>query len=365
MNITSYNITDVTYHYIGLRALGCASAYSDRSQQTDAISRNVLKFVNDKALRLMLPEPRSSFGTVGERVCQELVHLRFACSNSKGYELTDSGEKALRLLTYRQYAELRRLMISMHLRTYDNLRAIIQKHLEVGAVWRPIVTAGLVGSVDYLSGLLKPTFGNDADEAASAFSNGHKVLSPKKTEDWLHGKVIARLMPNEKIAVSIFRSICSRLASLRLLNVRRAKTGKSSELEFAKSYSPCVQGSPVRPWHAPMDVALANGENYQIHLSEPNLKDASQRTVLLEALEGAFSEMSPVGGYYDIPDLRDSVCERLMLPEPAFDEGLNILLDLRPSVLSAGLRYEGISSQRKPLVRNRGDVQIYNLIRRT
>lgn len=365
MNITSYNITDVTYHYIGLRTLGCASAYSGRSQQTDAISRNVLKFVNDKALRLMLPEPRSSFGTVGERVCQELVHLQFASSHSKGYELTDLGEKVLHLLAYRQYKDLRRLMISMHLRTYDNLRAIVQKHLEVGAVWRPIVTAGLVGSVDYLRGLLKQTFGSDAGEEVSALSNGHKVLSPKKTEDWLQGKVIARLMPSEKITVSIFRSICSRLTSLRLLNMRRAKAGTSLELEFAKSYSPCVQGSPVRPWHEPMDVALANGENYQIHLSEPNLKDASQKTILLETLDEAFSEMSPVGGYYDIPDLRDLVCERLMLPEPAFDEGLNILLDLRPSVLSAGLRYEGISSHRKPLVRSRGDVQIYNLVRRT
>lgn len=365
MNITSYNITDVTYHYIGLRTLGCTSAYSGRSRQTDAISRNVLKFVNDKALRLMLPEPRSSFGTVGERVCQELVHLQFACSNSKGYELTDLGKKALHLLACRQYTELRRLMISMHLKTYDNLRTIIQKHLEVGEVWRPIVTARLIGSVDYLRGLLKPTFKSDTDEATSAISSGQKALSPKKTEDWLHGQVIAHLMPNERITVSIFRSICSRLASLRLLNMRRTKAGKSLELEFAKSYSPCVQGSSVRPWHELMNVALANGENYEIHLSEPNLKDATQKTIFLKTLDEAFSEMSPIGGYYDIPDLRDSVCERLMFPEPAFDEGLNILLDLRPSVLSAGLRYEGISSQRKPLVRSRGDVQIYNLIRRT
>ena len=57
MNITSYNVTDVSYHYIGLRVLAGTPYAADRNQQIEAISRSVLKFVTDRALRLMLPEP--------------------------------------------------------------------------------------------------------------------------------------------------------------------------------------------------------------------------------------------------------------------------------------------------------------------
>lgn len=58
MNITSYNVTDVGYHYIGLRVLDGMGTTAERSQQIEAISSNVRKFVSDRALRLMLPEPR-------------------------------------------------------------------------------------------------------------------------------------------------------------------------------------------------------------------------------------------------------------------------------------------------------------------
>ena len=51
MNITSYNITDVSYHYIGLRVLKGMGGKSERGHQTVAISRSVLKYVSDKALR--------------------------------------------------------------------------------------------------------------------------------------------------------------------------------------------------------------------------------------------------------------------------------------------------------------------------
>jgi hypothetical protein len=51
-----------------------------------AISRSVLKYARDKALRLMLPEPKSTFETVGERICQELAHFRFLeATDGRGY----------------------------------------------------------------------------------------------------------------------------------------------------------------------------------------------------------------------------------------------------------------------------------------
>ena len=68
MRITSYNITDISYHYIGLRVLAGLPSTARREEQTNAISRNVLKYVSDKALRLMLPEPKGTFEIVGEKV---------------------------------------------------------------------------------------------------------------------------------------------------------------------------------------------------------------------------------------------------------------------------------------------------------
>ena len=51
MNITSYNVTDVGYHYIGLRVLAALPSSARRDEQTETISRSIRKYVNDKALR--------------------------------------------------------------------------------------------------------------------------------------------------------------------------------------------------------------------------------------------------------------------------------------------------------------------------
>ena len=83
MNISSYNITDVTYHYIGLRVLANSPEDTGRTIQVREISRNVQKFVTDKALRLMLSQPGGTFQGTGEKVCQELVHFRFARSSGE------------------------------------------------------------------------------------------------------------------------------------------------------------------------------------------------------------------------------------------------------------------------------------------
>ena len=59
MKISSYIINDIAYHYIGVRVLdGMAGQNTTRAEQIAAISRNAYKYVSDKALRLMLPEPR-------------------------------------------------------------------------------------------------------------------------------------------------------------------------------------------------------------------------------------------------------------------------------------------------------------------
>ncbi len=361
MNITSYNTADVSYHYIGLRVLDAMQKNSGRSNQVETISRSVLKYVYDKALRLMLPEPKGRFETVGEKVCQELVHFQFARSTSAGYELTEAGKEALSLLASRKYMELRRLMVATHLRTYDNLRAVVQTHLEVKSVWRPIVTPKVLGAEGNLRKMLEPTFGKDATAEVAILTNGYMGESPKKLESILHSKIIKRIVPNHKIAVPIFTAICNRLVSLRLLNIRRENC---QGLEFTKSYSPCTPQSPPLPWYMPLRISLGQSETFNIYLCEPDLADASHQDILLGAVDKAFCKLSPEGGYYDIPELRDWVCEHLMIPEAAFDDGLNFLLDRMPPVLSVGLRYQGISGQRKPLVRNRRDTQIYNLVRR-
>lgn len=362
MNISSYNITDVGYHYIGLRVLAGLAATSRREEQTGAISRSVLKYVNDKALRLMLPEPKGTFETVGEKVCQELVHFQFANSVRGAYELTEAGREVLRLLDGRRHVELRRLMASVQLRTYDNLRAVVQRHLEIGCIWRPIVETSQLATEGYIQRLLEPTFNGDAPAVAAAVLEGLQVKSRKTVENALRERILQRTFPDMSVREALFRALCDRLISLRLLNIMKVS---GQGYEFTKSYSPCVAMSPPQSWYMHLNVPLSSGESFTIYFCEPDMADKASQHKLLVALDAAFSELKPQAGYYDLPAVRDLVCERLRIPEAAFDEGVNYLLDAQPSPLTLGLHYEGISGRRKPLARNRETTQIYNLVRRT
>ncbi len=360
MKISSYNITDVAYHYIGLRVLAGLPATARREDQTSAISRSVLKYVSDKALRLLLPEPTGTFETVGEKICQELVHFKFAQSVPRAYELTEDGRKALELLDNRNHVELRRLMARVHLQTYDNLRAVVRKYFEIESLWLPVVEASQLTSQDYIQHLLKPTFKEDAPEVATEILESLQSRSPKKVEDALRQRILRQMMPDMNL--SLFRALSDRLVSLRLLNIMKAS---AEGCEFARSYSPCVAASPPYKWYVKLDVLLSSGDTFIIYLCEPDMGDKNTQENLLIALNAAFSALSPQAGYYDLPEVRDFVCYYLKIPEASFDEGINHLLDLQPSPLTAGLRYDGISGRRKPLVRSQEVSQIHNLIRRT
>ena len=360
MNITSYNVTDVGYHYIGLRVLAGLPSTAQREEQTRTISRSVRKYAIDKALRLMLPEPRGTFDTAGGKICQELVHFEFARSVSRAYELTESGRAVLNLLENHQYQNLRRVMIEAHLKTYDNLRLVVQKHLELDGVWRPVVEASKVGDSEYIARLLEPTFGDAANEQATEVLSDLIDTNSSKLEDRLRNIVLKQILSGARISESLFRSMCNRLISLRLLNLMKSER---QGCEFDKSYTPCVDSYPAQQWYTPLEVHLKSGDSFTIHLCEPDIADSQTQDKLLQAIHGAFSGLNPMAGYYSLPDVRDAVCEHLKIPEAAFDECLNYLLDLPTNPFTMGLQYEGISSRRKPFVRDRGSVQIYNILR--
>jgi len=357
MKINSYNITDISYHYIGLRVLAGTPSSARREEQTNTISRSVLKYVSDRALRLMLPEPKGTFETVGEKICQELVHLKFAQSIKGAYRLSDDGRYALNLLNEGKVVDLRRLMAIVHLKTYDNLRAVVQKYLDEKYIWMPIIEAKQLATEDYIQ-LLKPTFNGDARTVAESILEKVQNKNPKKIEDALRESILHKVFPDLKISVPLFRSFCDRLVSLRLLNIKRVKG------EFAKSYSPCAINFPSNDWYVTLHVPIASDEIFKFYFCEPDMSKNSVQDKLITALDKAFSELPSEAGYYDLPDIRDFVCEYLRIPEAAFDEGINYLLDRKPAILTAGLHYEGISGRRKPLSRNRGTTQIYNLLRR-
>ena len=362
MNITSYNITDISYHYVGLRVLNGMPSTAKRGEQIEAISRSVLKLVRDRALRLMLPEPTGTFKTVGGKICQELSHFQFARSKSGRYELTQAGEEALYLLNSQQITDLRRLMVRVHLQTYDNLRVMVRTHLENGPILSPIVTSERLSQVDdYVQRLLEPTFGKDAGIIAAEVLDSLPRKSPSKIEDALRAKILGYIMPKQKMRTALFRAMSDRLISLRLLNKPRIVLRKC---EFDKTYSPCVIGVPQRPWYEILKIPLADGEFYEFYFCEPDMTKKDHQELLLEAIDKAFSILPMVSGYYDIPDLRDWVCKHLMIPEAAFDDGINRLLDRTPPLLSVGLHYDKITSQRKPLVRTSQTAQLHNLIRR-
>jgi hypothetical protein len=94
------------------------------------------------------------------------------------------------------------------------------------------------------------------------------------------------------------------------------------------------------------------------------MSDENTRKNFLAAVHKAFAKLTPTAGYFDLPEVRDTVSEYLRIPEAAFDEGLNRVLDLSPCPLTVGLTYEGTTGRRKPLVRDRGSTQIFNLVRK-
>ncbi len=361
MNISSHNITDVSYHYIGLRVLDGLTSASKRSEQIEAVSRSVLKFVSDRALRLMLDRPRGTYESTGEKIYQELVHFQFARLASGRYELTEEGRGALSLLNNQQYTDLRRLMVRVHLQTYDNLRVLVQTHLTTGAILSPIVKSPHLSEINYAEKFLKPTFDGIAGVKAKEALDNLPRKSPSKVEDALRAKILQHAMPSQKMGVALFRSMCDRLISLRLLNKSHISIGK---FDFEKTYSPCVTSEPSHSWYDSLQILLDNGELYEIYLCEPDMANKDHQELLLDAINKAFSELQSRVGYYDIPELRNWVCEYLMIPEAAFDDGLNRLLDRTPPLLSVGLQYDKITSQRKPLVRIGQTAQLHNLIRR-
>lgn len=360
MKITSFNVTDVGYHYIGLRVLA-AMPSAARDEQTQTISRSVLKFARDKAIRLMLPEPKSNYESVGEKVCQELAHFEFADGiRSKGYTLTDEGTRVLALLENKEFVELRRTMASVHLRTYSNLFAVVHTHITLGELLSPIVETGKQRDTSHISGLLTPTFDGTAETEATQILQQVQTDTPKAVENALRERILDKAVPG--LTLPIFRAMGDRLISLRLLNMIRVTNEYG---EFSKSYSPCTEGSGNRRWHNPLVLTIPNHGRYTICLSEPDMADRETREEFFTGVTAAFAALRSQAGYYDLPDVRDLVCQNLLIPEAAFDEGINALLDMKQPPVTLGLTYDRITGRRKPLVRARETTQIFNLITRS
>lgn len=361
MNITSYNINDVTFHYIALRVLQALPNTIAKETQLHIISKSIYRHICDRALRFMLPEPKGTYRSAGEKVCQELRHFGFVIA-TKGmpFRLTESGLDTLALLEGKRYTDLRRVMTSVHLKTYNNLRAVLLHHLDGKAVWRPVVEERHLSDENYIRRLLEPTFGATTLSHGKAIAELAENSGAKGVESKLTSVVLSHLFSNLKMKTALFRTLCDRLASLRLINIRRSPR---NGCEFLKTYSSCMSAGGQAPWYTALDLGDEGASNI-IFLCEPDMRKPDCQDAVLKALDVAFMELPAVGGYHAIPDLRDFVCERLMIPEAAFDEGVNGLLDRPQPVLSAGLGYERITAQRKPLVRKREDTQLHNLLRR-
>ena len=238
---------------------------------------------------------------------------------------------------------------------------VVKTHLVQNSIWRPVVGAENSVNREFLAFFLAPTFGAEADEQAEQLLLTLDGDGPKKVEDALNRLILRRAVPEMRIGVPMFRAMCDRLTSLRLLNQMRAYRNCC---EFLKSYSPCVDKAPSNDWYVFLDVRLASGEPFPIYLCEPDMAEEGARGEFLAAVYKSFEILTPTAGYFDLPEVRDTVSEHLRIPDAAFDEGLNRVLDLSSCPLTVGLTYEGTSGRRKPLVRDRGSTQIFNLIRK-
>lgn len=350
MNITSYNLTDVSYHYVGLRVVKASSGES-RDRLAERIGTAVQKLVMDRALRLMLPAPRGTFSSVGEKVLNELKHFGLTESAEKSIRLSEAGYAAWKLLENRQFVELRRLFARLHVETYTNLWAVVE-YLASGQVLLRPIKDGLDPS--RLSIAWKTFLPWEADSALLS-----EKITVKTAEDAITNRLLKRHFPKAKLTVPIFRSMCDRLASLRLINQSRII---ENEMDAFIVYGTC-SNLKTADWHRELHFA-AGGEMRALFLSEFALNSIGARAALLHALDVAFKSLKPEGGFFDLPDVRDRVCFALRIPEASFDEALVELLEESDSPVSMGLRYDRITGRRKPLTRQPGN-QIFNLVRPT
>ncbi|MBV8798188.1 MAG: hypothetical protein JO208_00025 [Alphaproteobacteria bacterium] len=360
VRISSFNINDVGYHYIGLRVLaGLTAEGASRKEQLQVISRNAYKYATDKALRLMLPEPKGTFDAIGEKICQELVQMKFAKLSRGGpYELAPNGLRAVQLLSERRYRELRRAMVSAHLGTYDNLRAVFERHLDLGPLWRPILEAGTPLTNADLDSIASVSF--SSDEMPVQLGSEIAGLPGKKAEDVIVAAMLARDLPSDRMGVALFRVLCDRLNSLRILNIRRAS---AKHLEFLESYAVACRSNPGDKWYTELVANGPEGELFRYFISDPDPESKSVQQRIADSIRIAFKTLESEAGYYDLPDVRDLVCEELRIPEASFDEGLIRVLDSSTSPFTVALRYERISARRKPLFRPGESSQLFNLIR--
>jgi hypothetical protein len=345
VNITSYNITDVTYHYVGLRVVQASSGES-RDRLAEVISTAVQKLVMDRALRLMLPAPRGTFSSVGEKVLNELKHFGLTDTDRKRVVLSQKGSELFNLLQANRFSEVRRSFVKFHLESYDNVRQVVEYLASGETVFRPIKDG------------LDLTRLRAVTKAFIPWQSDYRLpdeVTSQEAEDSITASILEHCFPNAKLTVPIFRSMCDRLTSMRLVNQPRAS--RDGFQAFA-IYGTC-SNAKQNEWQ----VQLPSWSS-DLFLSEFALDKPGARNALSGALEEAFGELSPEGGFFDLPDVRDKVCLHLRIPEAAFDDALLQMLDSSDPGLSLGLRYERITARRKPLIRQPGN-QLFNLIRPT
>jgi len=109
-------------------------------------------------------------------------------------------------------------MVCVHLETYDNLRYIVQRHLEEPAIWRPIVEAHRLQEPGYFSRLLYPNLGESASHIIEGVEEELSGKTPSQAEDQINDLLLRELLPEYSTSVSLFRALAERLGSLRLLN---------------------------------------------------------------------------------------------------------------------------------------------------
>ena len=100
----------------------------------------------------------------------------------------------------------------------------------------------------------------------------------------------------------------------------------------------------------PRATYIPNFGRYTIYISEPDMTNRATREEFLAGVMAAFGSLKSQAGYYDLPDVRDLVCQNLLIPEAAFDKGINALLDMKQPPVTLGLTYNRITGRRKPLV---------------
>jgi hypothetical protein len=384
-SISSFNINDVALYYHALRAL------SDEPREPAAAAEHVrerlVAYLERRRAVLSLPPLRTEMTSIGKKAISELRSMGLCALEDGKVQLLEPGRDVVSQLVSGNAKLARRAVLGQMIETFDNVYGLVctlsasgGKPLHLPA---PRSSVSSEESDDATPGTADGTLDLQAfcdawrawclenqrpdllpDDLLARAQELHERSTDRdvgqRIKNAVQPLVLEKATGGVVSKVAIFRTIRDRLETAGAVNSRvRLLEGSTIGLETAYS---CLHIGAVPPGNPSAFIRLAVPRSpAPIFVHEPEPTALADQ--LLEELGFASRSLVARAGYYRIYELRDRVCERLLLSQGVFDATFLHVYSSRPQAFSLGVDYETITAKRLPVeIRQNGRSDQFNLV---